>query len=59
MEKCGNTNVPDGYNDRGSPQLGYWVSRQRRNSGKGSLGQDKINQLESVGFVWKMEGEVL
>jgi hypothetical protein len=59
MEKCGNTNVPDGYSDGGSPQLGYWVSRQRRNSAKGSLGQDKINQLESVGFVWKMEGEVL
>jgi hypothetical protein len=52
-------NVPDGYNDAGNPHLGYWVSRQRKNYAKGSLGQEKIDQLELVGFVWKMEGEVV
>ena len=33
-------------------KLGLWVNRQRIASKKGTLSQDKIDQLNSIGFVW-------
>jgi hypothetical protein len=55
----GNCNVPQSYNDGGSPHLGRWVSQERQNYKKGHLSQDRIDQLESIGFVWRLEGEDL
>jgi hypothetical protein len=58
-EKFGHVNVLSKYNDGGSPRLGFWAHRQRENYRKGSLREDRIDQLESIGFVWKLEGEGL
>jgi hypothetical protein len=56
----GHCNVPRCYNDAGgSPNLGCWLDNQRTGYKKGSLSQERIGQLESIGIIWKMEGEDL
>ena len=47
-EKNGNCNMP-----RSQGALGRWVNKQRRNCKKGKLSQERITQLEGVGFVWQ------
>ena len=44
----GDCNVPDDYN--ADPQLGTWVGKQRSKGSK--LSADKIQRLETLGFVW-------
>lgn len=58
-EANGNCNVPDRYPT--NPQLGRWVSTQRKNrkhfdQGDKSLRmtQDRINKLNKIGFVWSL-----
>ena len=48
------TCVPISY--PADPQLGIWVSTQRLfyNTNRPSLTADRITQLESIGFVWKI-----
>jgi hypothetical protein len=53
-EEYGKCNVPKTYNDGGSPHLGMWVNSQRVSYHKGSLSPDRIDQLESIGFMWKV-----
>ena len=49
------TCVPSRYPD--DPQLGQWVYKQRSNynSNKPRLTVDRIAQLDSIGFVWKIK----
>ncbi|MDB4483108.1 Helicase associated domain protein [Akkermansiaceae bacterium] len=35
------------------PQLGMWVGTQRTKKNKGTLGIERIEQLDEIGFVWK------
>jgi hypothetical protein len=44
------TNVP--YKYKADPKLGLWVNHQRDFYSKKTLSVDRINLLESVGFVW-------
>ena len=52
----GNSHVPTKYKE--NTALGRWVSTQRseynkyRKGSKSSMTQDKITQLEKVGFAW-------
>jgi hypothetical protein len=55
-DQHGDCNVPAKYNDGDSPHLGHWVSFQRQCHKRGVLNQDRIDQLEQLGFVWRFEG---
>ena len=46
----GHCNVPNGYFE--DTQLGTWVERQRRLKKKGKLNENRIQQLEQIGFIW-------
>ena len=50
QEHNGSCHVPKQYQQ--DPQLGTWVSNQRRNYKKGSLSKDRCDQLEKIGFEW-------
>lgn len=50
-EKFGTVNVPKQYVYNGY-SLGYWCGRQRKDFRSGKLGDDKINLLNSIGFVF-------
>lgn len=43
-------NVPDKYSE--NPSLGNWVSKQRVSKKKGKLPDEKVQQLERIGFDW-------
>ena len=47
----GNCNVPQDY--KANPALGIWVMRQRTN--KETTSANKRNQLNSIGFVWRLK----
>jgi hypothetical protein len=51
-EKYGSAMVP--YNYKDDPELGCWVLTQRRSNVKkrNCLSEERINRLDSVGFVW-------
>ena len=49
-EKFGHCNVPNSYS--ANPSLGQWVITQRRAEREGSLSQDKVDQLDSIGFAF-------
>ncbi len=49
-EKEGDCNVPANYKDNRS--LGKWCNTQRTMKKKDKLAQDKIDQLNEIGFVW-------
>jgi Helicase associated domain len=42
--------VPQGYSP--DPQLGVWVSRQRRDKKRGTLTQARVGRLEALGLKW-------
>jgi len=47
-----NTSVPQHYKD--DPKLATWVDTQRQYYRKKELSVERINYLESIGFVWKI-----
>jgi hypothetical protein len=49
-EKHGNCNVPRRFKD--DPSLGNWVFNQRKRHHEASA--DRIERLESIGFVWEI-----
>ncbi|OEU21483.1 hypothetical protein FRACYDRAFT_181442, partial [Fragilariopsis cylindrus CCMP1102] len=49
-KKHKSTNVSIEY--QADPKLGRWVSAQRTNYNREVLSTDRINHLESIGFVW-------
>ncbi|WP_257616910.1 helicase associated domain-containing protein, partial [Chlamydia suis] len=49
-EEHGHCKVPQRYPQ--NPDLGSWVSVQRRCFKEGKLAEDKIARLEEIGFVW-------
>ena len=46
----GNCNVPRGY--KSNPRLGNWVNTQRKKYKSKLLSDDRIEQLNDLGFVW-------
>ena len=50
VENGGSTSVP-----RTCPELGFWVNTQRRSYKRRTLPAERINRLDSVGFVWDMQ----
>jgi hypothetical protein len=49
-EHDGQCNLPKNYNDGRKPRLGKWVGNERTNYFNGSLSQERVKQLESIGF---------
>ena len=49
-ERFGHCNLAVGWEE--NPQLAGWVSAQRIRRSKGQLYQDRIERLDSLGFVW-------
>ena len=39
-------------------QLGIWVNNQRKSYREGQLPQERIERLESIGFVWELQDEM-
>jgi hypothetical protein len=50
-KKYGSANVRRTYKD--DPKLATWVNSQRTSYRKKGLSEERINRLESIGFVWK------
>ena len=48
----GDARVVRFHKDEDGFALGQWVSERRRDYKKGALAQDRIDQLEALGFVW-------
>lgn len=48
----GDCNVPQG--DPDNPQLGSWVDSQRKHRKQEALTQERIQQLDALGFTWDM-----
>ncbi|MFC1479093.1 Helicase associated domain protein [Planctomycetota bacterium] len=53
IKKNGHAQVPARY--RKNPGLGYWAWDQRYKIGKGRLSEERIFQLDKVGFDWEIE----
>ena len=51
----GNIDLPAAYKIDNGYDLGYWLSKQRKN--KKSLSEEKIKMLESIGMVWSAPAE--
>ena len=47
-----NTKVPFYYEE--NPKLGKWVSQQHYFYNRGKLPSDRIDELNTIGFVWKV-----
>lgn len=54
LKNNGSTNVPFKFIDEEGCKLGDWVCLQRRLYREGTLSEDKIALLESIGFGWHM-----
>jgi hypothetical protein len=50
-DREGHHNVPKDHKEDGK-NLGYWLSRQRKNKKSGTLDTVKEKQLEELGFIW-------
>ena len=48
-----NCNVPDKWKE--DPVLANWVSQQRRSYQQNKLPPERINQLNAMGFAWKLQ----
>ena len=49
-EEHGDCLVPKSYNS--DPKLGRWVAQQRAQKKRGTLLDDRVTRLESIGFAW-------
>jgi len=49
-ENQGHCGVPDKWSE--NPELGRWVSRQRKTFKKGKLSEERVVRLEALGFEW-------
>ena len=47
----GNLNIPKAYCTAGGVRLGQWLAVQRRKCRDGTLSQDKLSRLTSIGFI--------
>lgn len=47
--------MPAAYKIDNGYDLGYWLSKQRKN--KNSLSEEKIKMLESIGMIWSAPAE--
>ena len=54
-DRHGHCNVPAAYTE--NPELGIWVSRQRKLRKTNRLSSDRINQLDTLGFQWDLLAE--
>lgn len=60
VARYGHSDVPHEWEE--CPQLGFWVANQRQQyrylqlGKKSALNEERINQLDTIGFVWKMQG---
>ena len=54
QERNGSCNVSQGY--RQDPALGNWVLKQRYHYNKAMLTKERFDQLEKIGFEWKLIG---
>ncbi|KAL7525633.1 hypothetical protein ACHAXR_001088, partial [Thalassiosira sp. AJA248-18] len=52
-EENGHCNIPCRYS--ANPQLGDWVKTQREFCKKGKLREDRIDDLDSIGFCWGLK----
>ena len=52
-KKNGSTNVPKRYKE--DPELATWVYDQRRYRREESLPMKRIEKLDSIGFVWRIQ----
>merc|ERR1712032_813137 len=48
--ECKSADVPTRY--KADPKLGQWVDKRRTQYRKKELSEDRIDRLESIGFVW-------
>jgi len=55
-EQFGDCNVP--YVWPGNKPLGHWISVLRRSYKSGTLSEDRIKRLESIGFVWTLKEDL-
>ena len=51
----GDSEVPYRFKTKDGYKLGTWVSACRRDYKKGKLPQDRINQLDALGFIWDLK----
>ncbi len=51
-DQHGHCNVADRCSE--NPRLGRWVSKQRSALKKGTLSEEKIRLLNSIGFEWEL-----
>ncbi len=51
-ENQGHCGVPAKWSE--NPQLGTWVSTQRKTFKKGKLGEERVVRLEALGFEWDL-----
>ena len=56
QEEHGHCKVPRGYPE--NPDLGSWVTVQRKTFKSSELSEDRIARLEEIGFVWDVLKEV-
>ena len=47
----GNLNIPKAYCTAEGVRLGQWLAVQRRKCRDGTLSQDKLSRLTSIGFI--------
>jgi len=52
-EHNGSTRVPRSYPP--DPELGFWLNTQRRASKRKTLPLERIDRLDSIGFVWEIQ----
>lgn len=55
VQQHGHARLPERYVSDQGTQLGRWVVRQRREHAAGRLAQDRVDQLQQLGFVWNLK----
>lgn len=51
--RTGHCRIPQHYKD--DAELGIWVKNRRMEKKKGTLREDRVEKLNSVGFVWEVK----
>jgi len=57
-EEFGNCNVPQGYVYKGV-SLGNWIRTMRTEKNMGRLGNDRVDLLNKLGFIWSTKDKIL